>query len=160
MVHHNRPFGDRQRRQVGIVLGHPLPQMLVGGGLQLCNGSLQPFGAHRVQGMKPGKHLAEPAGQVGPVAVGRFQRWQRLQNALDALCDQVPQCEWILDDAHLRPLRDAGSSALNGERVEQSVEEHRVHKRTNIRMLKRHVGLGKEVRRCRLAGPRSRETKA
>ena len=123
------------------MLGHPLPQSLVGGGLQLCNGSLQSLGAHRVQGMKPGKHLAEPARQVGPVAVGRFQRWQRLKNALDALGDQVPQCEWVLDDAYLRPVRNADSSALNGERVKQSVQEHRVHQHPNIRMLKRHVRL-------------------
>ena len=82
------------------------------------------------------------AGQVGPVAVGRFQRWQRLKNTVDALGDQVPQCERVLDDAHLRPVRDADSSALNGKRVKQAVEEHRVDKRPNIRMLKRHVGLG------------------
>jgi hypothetical protein len=42
VVHHDRPLGDRQRRQVGIVLGHPLPQTLVGGGLQLCNGGFSP----------------------------------------------------------------------------------------------------------------------
>jgi hypothetical protein len=141
------------------VLGHPLPQTLVGGGLQLCNGSFQPFGAHRVQGMKPGKHLAEPAGQVGPVAVGRFQRWQRLKNALDALGDQVPQCERILDDAHLRPLRNADSSALNSERVKQAVQEHRVDDHPNIRVLKRHVGLGKKSGRRRFTGACPRQPK-
>ena len=118
MVHHDRPFGDRQRRQVGIVLGHPLPQALVGGGLQFCYGGFQPFSAHRVQGMKPGKHLTKASGQVSPVAVGRFQRWQRLKNALDALGDQVPQCQWVLDDADLRPLGNTDSTSLNSKRVE------------------------------------------
>ena len=121
--------------------------------------AFQPFSANRVQGMKPSKHLTEPAGQVRPVAIGRFQRWQRLKNSLDTFCDQISQCQRILDDAHLRPLGDADSRTMNSERVEQAIQEHRVHDHPNIRVLKRHVGLGKEVRRCRFTGSRSRQTK-
>jgi hypothetical protein len=39
---------------------------------------------------------------------------------------------------------NADSSALNSERVKQAVQEHRVDHHPNIRVLKRHVGLGKK----------------